>query len=181
MAGRQTGVNIVSSSREGDVTATELRLHEGAWPPAPLAPATLWSGEAEGVPLIELHRLVELDGVSARFESFAIETAPPAPAGPHSFFSWWTPEQFAAAVDLSLEWRAVQFYESDHARCYLTWNEIEPGDPVYASDVGWITVEAYERYIRDDALRLRTPPPAAGEAPRRRGARGRLRRRSTSS
>jgi hypothetical protein len=180
MNSRQTGVNIISSSREGDVTMTELRLQEGDWPPAPVAPATVWKGDAEGVPLIEVHRLVDLDGLSARFESFAIETALPAPGGPHSFFSWWTPEQLEAACDRSLEWRAVQYYESDHGRCYLTWKEFQPGDPVFMSDAGWITIDAYERYIRDDVLRLRTPPPAT-EPGRRLGARGRLRKRSSTS
>jgi hypothetical protein len=181
MDGRQTGVNIVRASREGDVTTTELWLQEGAWPSAPLAPATVWSGDVDRLLLIELHRLVDLEGASARFESYELETALPPIGGPHSFFAWWTPEQLAAAIDPSLEWQPVQYYESDHGHCRLTWKEIEPGDPVYVSDAGWITVEAYERYIRDDVLRVRAAPPAACESPRRLGARGRLRKRPTSS
>jgi hypothetical protein len=164
MSDRQTGVEIVGSSHEGDVTITELRLIEGDWPSDPLAPATVWRGDAEGEPLIELHRLLDLDGGSARFESYALEEALPAPGGPHSFFAWWTPQQLEAAVDPALEWRSVQFYESDPAHCCLTWKEIQPGEPAYVSDAGWITVRAYERYIRDDVLRLRTAPPGAKTA-----------------
>jgi hypothetical protein len=164
MSDRQTGVEIVSASREGDVTTTELRLVEGDWPSDPLAPATVWRGDAEGVALIELHRLLHLAGASAGFESYGLEAAVPAPGGPHSFFAWWTPQQLEAAVDPSLEWQAVQFYESDPAHCCLTWKQIEPGEPAYVSDAGWISVEAHARYIRDDVLRLRRAPPGAKTA-----------------
>lgn len=45
----------------------------------------------------------------------------------------------------------------DHEHCVLTWATINDSDEGYLSgpDGKWLTVESYERYIRDDALRLR--------------------------
>ena len=40
--------------------------------------------------------------------------------------------------------------------CLLTWETIAPGDTAYCSSRGnWVTAPAYERYIRDDVLRVR--------------------------
>lgn len=41
--------------------------------------------------------------------------------------------------------------------CLLTWADIYRGDVAYESDAGWISVDAYERLIRDDLLRIRSP------------------------
>jgi hypothetical protein len=44
----------------------------------------------------------------------------------------------------------------DHTHCLPTWKTIDRGTTAYqVDDAGWITVDAYEKYIRDDILRLR--------------------------
>jgi hypothetical protein len=70
MTYRPTQVNVVRTDRVGDVATTELRLAEGSWPSAPLAPATLWEGEDGRLRVMDLHQLVSADDESAVFESY---------------------------------------------------------------------------------------------------------------
>jgi hypothetical protein len=156
MKPRQTGVSIVGASAVGDVTTTELRLDEGKWPSEPLAPANVWNDEsAPSVLVMELHRLVSTRGTTAIFESYGIERLPP-PGGPYAMYAWFRPEQLAVVQDSGLRWRRRQYDGADDDYdCLLTWARINPGDAAYESDAGWISVDAYERLIRDDLLRLR--------------------------
>jgi len=154
---RQTGVSIVDVSRDEDVTTTELRLEEGKWPAAPLAPASVWSDAPEPTLIIELHRVLTASEASATFESYEISASVPAIGGPYSFFSWATPDQLDGVTDTALDWQPRKYDGSDHDHCLLTWDKILPGDDAYVSapEGLWITVPAYERFIRDDQLRLR--------------------------
>jgi hypothetical protein len=158
MKPRQTGVNIISTSRTEEVLATELELEEGAWPSLPMAPATIWGGVDGKERVFDLHRLVELDGDTASFESFGVEVPSLLPAGPYDLISWWRPDQFEAVSDTNLVWsRRPYDGPDDDETCLLTWKSILPGDEAYVSDAGWVSVEAWEQYIRDDELRLRQP------------------------
>jgi len=77
MRPRQTGVSIIAASSAGGVTTIELRRDEGKWPEAPTAPASAWSEEtAPTSKVVELHRLVRLDGETAVFESYDTSGAP---------------------------------------------------------------------------------------------------------
>lgn len=157
MTYQPTQVNVVRIDRVGDVTTTELRLAEGSWPGAPLAPATLWEGE-QGVRsrVMDLHHLVSADDESAVFESYEAPEVGLARTGPYSLISWFRPDQFAAVQDTSLEWAEKPYDgKDDDETCLLTWKTIMPGDLAYVSDAGWISVEAYDEFIRDDRLRLR--------------------------
>jgi hypothetical protein len=155
MRPRQTGVNIVKASTAGDVTTTELHREEGKWPSEPVAPATMWTDETEpSRKVIELHRLVRLDGEMAVFESYGAARAP-SPGGPYSLYSWFRPEQLRAIQDESLRCERRRYDGPPDESCLLTWADINPGDDAYVSDAGWITVDAYERFIRDDLLRVR--------------------------
>jgi hypothetical protein len=135
--------------------ATELLLEEGKWPSAPLAPASVWSRDDEPMLVIELHRLLSLTGPSATFETYGGPAPLVTVGGHYSLYSWWDPRQLRIAMDTGLVWRPRDYQGSDHDHCLLTWETILPGSPAYVSEDGWITVGAYERVIRDDALRLR--------------------------
>ncbi len=157
MTYQPTQVNIVGTSRAGDVTTTELWLAEGSWPSPPLAPATLWAGEQGARSrVIDLHHLVSADDELAVFESYDAPDVELATTGPYFLISWFRPDQFAAVEDTSLEW-AEKTYDGndDDETCLLTWKTIMPGDPAYVSAAGWISTEAYEEFIRADRLRLR--------------------------
>lgn len=155
---RQAGevlVTIRRASRSGDVTTTELRLEDGQWPFDPIAPATLWTDEDRVV--VELHKLVSLDGDTATFETYDLQGAPPEVGGPYRMYSWWNRAEYEAASDPTLWRRATWDKPGDHTHCLLTFEEINDGDEGYVVDPGgaWITTDAYEKYVRDDVLRLR--------------------------
>ena len=134
---------------------TELLLEDGDWPSEPLAPASVWSLDAEPALLIELHRLLALSGLSATFETYGYSPVVLTPGGHYSLISWWNPTQLSVATDVDLDWGLREYEGSDHDHCLLTWETIVPGSPAYVSEAGWITVGGYERIIRGDALRLR--------------------------
>ena len=134
---------------------TELLREAGDWPSEPLAPASVWTLDAEPALLIELQRLLALSGRSATFETYGYSPAVLSPGGHYSLISWWNPTQLSVATDVDLDWRLREYEGSDHDHCLLTWETILPGRPAYMSDAGWITVGAYARIVRDDVLRIR--------------------------
>jgi hypothetical protein len=71
---------------------------------------------------------------------------------------WWTPDQLKAARDTTLRWTRRTYHGEDHDRCLLTWEKIGPGDGGYVLKAGWITDEAYKRFIKHDELGLRSTP-----------------------
>jgi hypothetical protein len=102
---------------------------------------------------------VRLDGETAVFESYGASRAR-SPGGPYSLFSWFTPEQLRVLRDEQVRWERHPYDGQDDDRdCLLTWTRINPGDIAYTSDAGWISVDAYERLIRDDVARIRSPEP----------------------
>jgi hypothetical protein len=152
----EIGVTITGATRSGYVTTTELRLDSGEWPFEPVAPATLWAARDE--PVTHLHKLLRLDGADATFESYGPQGEVPQPGGPYRMYSWFTPDQYEALTDTNVEWhRGVYEKPGDHTHCILTWEAIDDGDDGYRVEPGggWISVDAYEKYIRDDILRVR--------------------------
>jgi hypothetical protein len=148
-------VQISGASCSGQVTTTELRRQSGSWPLDPVAPASVWTDDNQLV--VELHKLLHLDEDVAIFESYALTSRTPAIGGPYRMFSWWSPDQFRAATDPLVEWRKGVYDRGDHTHCLLTWATIYDGEAAYqeGSNMEWITVDAFEKYIRDDVLRLR--------------------------
>ena len=119
----------------------------------------MWTDEDQ--PVVELHKLLRLDGDAAMFEGYDLASSAPEPGGPYRVFSWWNPDQFRAATDPDVEWRKGTYDKGDHTHCLLTWDAIDHGETAYQAgpDAGWITIDAYEKYIRDDVLRLRRDCP----------------------
>jgi hypothetical protein len=153
LVGNNPLVNVVSSSCRGDVTTAAVRLQEGHWSP-PLAPASLWDYDAEPPRTIcDLHKCVSIDGDTATFESSGEEILI---GGPYTLQGWWTPDALQAVEDESLRWRERR-YDGDDDFCLLTWKTLNPGDTAYRSEVGWVSSDAYDRFIRRDFLRLRSP------------------------
>jgi hypothetical protein len=153
---RQAGevrVAVTKVARSHDVTTTEVRLAAGEWPFDPIA--TVWTDDDRRV--VDLHCLMRMDGDEATFESYDLTGELPQPGGPYRIFSWWDPNQFRAATDRTVRWHRRTYNKpGDHTHCLLTWEAIDHGTTAYqVDDAGWITVDAYEKYIRDDMLRLR--------------------------
>jgi hypothetical protein len=93
---------------------TELLLEEGDWPSEPLAPASVWTLDAEPALLIELQRLLALSGRSATFETYGYSPVVLSPGGHYSLISWWNPTQLSVATDVDLDWRLREYEGSDH-------------------------------------------------------------------
>jgi hypothetical protein len=146
---------VTKVARSHDVTTTEIRLDGGGWPFGPIAPTTVWTDEDRRV--IDLHRLVRIDGDEATFEGYDLAGRLPQQGGPYRIFSWWDPNQYRAATDLDAQWHHRAYNKpGDHTHCLLTWATIDHGTTAYqVDDAGWITVATYRKYIRHDVLRLR--------------------------
>jgi hypothetical protein len=89
---RQAGevrVAVTKVARSHDVMTTEVRLEAGEWPFDPIAPATVWTDDDRRV--VDLHRLVRMDGDEATFESYDLTGETPQPGGPYRIVSWWDP------------------------------------------------------------------------------------------
>jgi hypothetical protein len=56
---------------------------------------------------------------------------------------------------MALAWQRTTQDESDDEHCLLTWQTISRGSVAYQSDAGWVSEEAYQRFIGEDTLRLR--------------------------
>jgi hypothetical protein len=153
MSRAEADAEVISVSQAGDTTLTRLLVPS---PPAPpLAPSGLYAGANATVEVWQLHKLVEATGAGLLgFETYGL--SPPPGIGERLVFRpWWDPRQLAIAADRSLEWRQERFASGDHEHCLLTWATIWPGDKAYRSTAGWLSTGAYERFIRDDRLRLR--------------------------
>jgi hypothetical protein len=149
-------VEVVDASRSGDVTTTRVRLVAGGLPSEPIAPAGLYAEEHDDEQLFELHTLRHWEpGGLLVFESYG-DAAAVRPGERAVFRSRWTRESWWAATDRNLQWELAVYHGDGHDHCLLTWETIARGDTAYRSSRGnWVTVGAYERYIRDDVLRLR--------------------------
>jgi hypothetical protein len=149
-------VEVVESSRDGDVTTTALRLVEGALPADPVAPAALYSSP-EHNEVQQLHRFsAEEEDGTLRFETYDLES-PVLEAGSRFILrSWWLPTAWEAVTDPHRVWNRERFDGNDEF-CLLTWNDIRPGEAAFRSNLGeWISEEGYNRFIRDDVLRIRS-------------------------
>jgi hypothetical protein len=155
----QTLVSIQALREADGVVTTDLFLHEGAWPTEPVAPATLWRRADMDEHVLDLHRLLSLEEADAQFESYAVGGVMFDPREPLWLYSWWMPSQLQAAQDATLKWTHRRYESPDHDHCLLTWETIQGGDEAYVSKAGWISEDAYRRFIENDELRLRSPGP----------------------
>lgn len=157
MTYKEPTAEILGAARSGDVTTTRLRVVKGTSPVDPIAPAGLYSGARGEHEILPLHKLVarEPEGTLV-FESYGIDAALPAEGSRLTLRSWWDRRALDAVTNVGLAWQLKAYDESDHDHSLLTWTTILAGEEAYRSTNGdWVSRDAYERYIRDDLLRLR--------------------------
>lgn len=152
---------VIDVALHADVIRVTLRISKPV--SHPLAPAQCTADANSPKPGFELHALVEvLSADTYVFETYDWAGDPPPAEGLTVFYQqWWTPEQHDVASDLTLTWEVATYERTgDHEHCALTWETIRPGDACYRA-LGpsgksiWLTLAAYEEYIRGDKLRLR--------------------------
>jgi hypothetical protein len=151
-------VTVVAIERSSPRSLVTLRFDEPEGPPG--FPANLWNKGTDAK--WHLDKVVTADDGTLTFETDedlkALEVG-----RKYGFQQWWTPEALALVTDLTRHWQRATYPDNgDHDHCPLSWIEIsaQPGEGVehvgYRSGDDWISVGAYERFIRDDHLRVRS-------------------------
>jgi len=131
----------------------------------PFSPASLFFEQDPSEAVINLARLVQLDGVAATFE--ADERPRQAlPVGAILIFRpWWSLDQLAIAHGSDRPWRLIQFQPQDalwrgndgqtkviprgwdHEHCCLCWATIHAQEMVYFDGSEWLCPACFERYL----------------------------------
>lgn len=153
---RDPTATIVRMERSGGGARVTVDISGRVSPP--LFPASLL--RAEGDEALHLDRLISEEGDEAFvFETFAAPDELPVAGATYIFRPWWTPDALELVTDTTRQWVREQYPDNGgHDHCPLTWETIaaNAGDGMaYRSGNDWISTTAYEKYIRDDHLRVR--------------------------
>jgi hypothetical protein len=140
------------------VTAEDIRARR--YGSLPFVPASLFDiGYQKNV--VDFHRLIAADKCTYTFETYEIVDQLPGIGGQYLFGSNWVPDGLSAVIDVTLKWERKKYPadgEHEHDHCSLTWGTIcsycgeQEG---YVSEAGWVSVSAFEEYIRKDICRYR--------------------------
>jgi hypothetical protein len=108
---------------------------------------------AETGRLLQVHRGRALGDGKVGLLSFGDDEAPRVGESA-DLTVWWIPGAWPMLRDAT-GWRQAVISEDDF--CLLTYDTLEEGVVASTDDDGhWISVSAWETYVRDDLLRLRT-------------------------
>lgn len=148
---------IVEATQEGEVARIVIRFDR--LDAAPVAPAGLYVDLRSGDARFELHKLVHRNGLVLAFETYDSTHPLPRVGEVYSYRGWWLPEAMEAALDATASWRLEKYPDNGgHDHCLFTWETIAAHTghrEAYHSRHGWISVEAYNKIIRDDVYRIR--------------------------
>ncbi|MDD5195180.1 MAG: hypothetical protein PHQ96_05890 [Candidatus Omnitrophica bacterium] len=137
---------------------TKILLQLDAAPPSPLFPSGLYLKNKPEKLASELHYLKDNLNPYFLFETYEKENTLKE-GKKYIFRCWWTPDQFEIATNKNIQWEKQRFLnDKDHEHCLLTWEEISTNSKnkeAYKSEYGWITIEAYEKFIAQNKFRLR--------------------------
>jgi hypothetical protein len=158
MAYSEPTVTIVRVSASGETATTVLRFEIDSERHKPLAPAGLYVAPVLDREVFQLHRLVSRNALVCTFETYDAHRLPEA-GRTYLYRAWWLPWAMEAALAPEADWvRDRHPYDEGCERCLFTWKPIaasEPSTEAYRSRHGWVTVEAYDKFIRNDFYRLR--------------------------
>jgi hypothetical protein len=149
---------IVEVERRGDLSLVCIDISREDYLVYPIAPADLRISSPFRT-IWEFHQLILRDGLRLVFETYNNNYPLPRQGATYNFCSWWSPGAMDAVRDSNAVWERVAYPKIEsHDHCLLTWESISANGPVkegYRSSHGWVTVEAYEKYILKDAIRVR--------------------------
>jgi hypothetical protein len=148
---------IIQSCQSGEISFVVLELDKCV--SEPLAPAGLYSTSNISEERFQLHKFIQKEKNQYHFETYQSAMSLPSPGGIYWFRAWWDRETVKAALDITIVWNREYYPDNgDHDHCLFTWERIAAHSENrigYHSRYGWITVEAYNKIIRDDIYRLR--------------------------
>lgn len=121
-------------------------------------PASLMVNAESDEEICEVHRFIGDSGDQCIFRTYNIRNLPVINSRIY-FRSWWTDHEIDLIKNLTLNWVLVEYPSNgDHDHCPLTWKKISAKGPEkfgYLAKSNWISIEAYERFIKNDELQLR--------------------------
>ncbi|HYE94655.1 MAG TPA: hypothetical protein VD962_00470 [Rubricoccaceae bacterium] len=146
---------VIRIERDGDVVVTVIEQKRP--PPDPLAPGALYERENSTAEVFQLHKLIRRDGERLTFETYDTSGTLPEPGEEFEFRPWWLSHAMEALLDPEAGWERAQFTgDDDDDLCLFTWEKMIEHPDGYHSKYGWVTADAYNAYIRDDKLRMRS-------------------------
>ncbi len=155
---------VVATEDRGDSVQTDLRIISfgtPGWLHPPLTPASLVALDEPEREVFQLHRLRRQSGDRLSYLSYEVQSPLPEIGAPYILRLWWDQSQLDIVLDRNTHWIRQPYPHLDpgsHDHCQLTWATIAANaehSEGYHSHHGWLSVEAYERYIVHDILRLR--------------------------
>ena len=149
---------LSSVERNGEVVVTVIEQLRP--PPDPIAPGALYEAENSSCEVFQLHKLV--DRVTYRehdrltFETYGTTGPLPDAGKKYELRSWWSEEAMRALLDPEAGWEQAMFEgDDDDERCLFTWEPMHNFRSGYRSKYGWVTADAYQRFVVDDILQMR--------------------------
>src|SRR3954447_6933853 len=150
---------VVSVAVKEDLAIIEIEISRDDYLRYPIAPACLWNS-ATREEFFSFDQLVRCDNQRLQFETYLPDRLAPSVGKVGELCSLWSHWAMDAVRDTSVSWTRQNYpYPGEHAHCLLTWQTI--ADYVehkegYSSEHGWITVDAYEKYIENDRCLIRS-------------------------
>jgi ribosomal protein S18 acetylase RimI-like enzyme len=150
---------VLSVAVADDVATVEIEISREDYLDYPIAPACLWNSKTREV-FFPFDQLVRHENHRLRFETYRSEHLAPKVGDVAEFCSSWNHWAMDAVRDISADWERKNYpYDGEHDHCILTcqaianYSEHKEG---YVSEHGWVTVEAYQKYIENDQSRIRS-------------------------
>jgi hypothetical protein len=148
---------VTSTQQQGDVATVAIKISRQLH--VPIAPAGLYDQSNPDREVFQLHKLIEESTGHLVFETYSSESVLPRVGGKFIFRSWWTADAIEAVQDTDVKWVRKRYPDNrNHDHCLLTWATISSYSENiegYYLKYGWITVQAYNKYIKQDCFHLR--------------------------
>ena len=142
-----------------DVATVTIEISREDYLGYPIAPADLRVPDTNN-DVFHFHQLVKREGCVLVFETYQSEFPLPQKGTSFAFCSWWVPKAMEAVRDTAAKWKRQVYPDNGkHNHCLLTYKSISAYDENmegYQSTYGWLTVTAYQEYIANDRLRVRS-------------------------
>lgn len=152
--------SVLAADLSADVAQVMIVISDLSYLNYPIAPADLRLSDPYRSAFL-FHQLVGRKGAQLVFETYKPEYPLPRVGETYEFCSWWIPCAMDAVRDISAAWQRLPYpNDGDHDHCLLSYETLaaygEYKKEGYTSEHGWITVEAYQEFIEQDRLRIRS-------------------------